>query len=74
MNNIYSEVDRPKHYASQGEIECIDVLEMLAKSGHDFRVLTAMKYLWRYNLKGNRKDIQKAIWYLERYVESEEVE
>ena len=58
-------VNHPSHY-TQGAIECIEVLEQLAADGHDFRVLNAMKYLWRYRHKGGRESLRKARWYIER--------
>ena len=61
-------VDHPYHYAGQGEIECIEVLEQLARDGHDFRILNAMKYLWRYRHKGGAESLEKAIWYIERVI------
>ena len=60
-------VNHPAHY-TKGEIECIEVLEQLAADGHDFRILNAMKYLWRYRHKGGDESIRKAIWYLSRYL------
>lgn len=60
-------VNHPPHYTQQGPIECIDVLEQLSRNGCDFRVLLAMKYLWRYPHKGGLEDIGKAIWYLNRF-------
>jgi hypothetical protein len=62
----FDPVARPSHYAGQGEIECITVLEQLANAGHDFRALNAIKYLWRYTRKGGLQDVRKAIWYLRR--------
>lgn len=66
MNDI---VNHPSHY-TRGDIECIDVLEQLARDGHDFRVLQAIRYLWRYQHKHEdiTTDIKKAIWYLERMI------
>lgn len=61
-------VNEPPHY-TKGEIQCIEVLEQLADDGHDFRVLNAMKYLWRYRHKGGDESIRKAIWYLRRYLD-----
>jgi len=65
-----NEVDHPHHY-TQGEIECIDVLEQLAIHGHDFRILAAMKYLWRYKYKESEASLRKAKWYIERYLHTE---
>jgi len=59
-------INRPAHYAKQGDIECIDVLEQLAEDGHDFRILHAMKYLWRYRHKGGHESLRKAVWYINR--------
>jgi len=59
-------INRPAHYAKQGDIECIDVLEQLAEDGHDFRILNAMKYLWRYRHKGGSESLRKARWYIDR--------
>jgi len=59
-------VDHPAHYANQGGIECIEVLEQLAADGHDFRILNAIKYLWRYRHKGGDESLRKARWYIER--------
>jgi len=58
-------VDHPAHY-TQGGIECIEVLEQLAADGHDFRILNAIKYLWRYRHKGGDESLRKARWYIER--------
>ena len=60
-------VNHPAHY-TQGDIECIDVLEQLAGQGHDFRILNAMKYLWRYRQKGGAESLRKAVWYVERVI------
>ena len=59
-------IDQPAHYAGQGRIECIEVLEQLAADGHDFRILNAMKYLWRYRHKGQDESLRKAVWYIQR--------
>ena len=59
-------INHPSHYAEQGGVECIEVLEQLASQGHDFRVLNAIKYCWRYPSKGGAESLRKAIWYLDR--------
>jgi len=58
-------VNHPAHY-TQGGIECIEVLEQLAADGHDFRILNAIKYLWRYRHKGGDESLRKAVWYINR--------
>jgi len=60
-------VNHPSHY-TQGRIECIEVLEELSADGHDFRILNAMKYLWRYRMKGGDESLRKAVWYIQRYL------
>lgn len=69
------DINHPQHYASQGGIECIEVLEQLARDGEDFRILAAMKYLWRYRHKGTpEKDLRKAVWYITRKIEEQDHE
>ena len=68
LDDMDDTVNRPAHYAQQGQIECIDVLEQLAEDGHDFRILNAIKYLWRYRHKGGAQSLAKARWYIERVI------
>ena len=68
-------VNHPEHY-NIGDIECIDA--MLSAFGYNetlsFCKLNAFKYIWRANLKGQRKDIEKATWYLQKFLEIETCE
>lgn len=65
------EVNHPSHYM-QGTIECIDVIEQLDLG---FHLGNALKYIWRARHKGATvKDLKKAVWYLERYIERLEKE
>lgn len=51
------------------ELKCIDVIRHMT----DFRLATAVKYIWRVGFggKGNdREDIEKAIWYLNDWLEN----
>ena len=68
-NEIYEpDVNHPKHY-NQGTHEAIDVIEDW-KLG--FHCGNALKYIARHMHKGDPQgDIQKAIWYLERYLKIE---
>lgn len=64
-------VNHPEHYETNG-IECIDA--MVASQGKEavqnYCVCNAFKYIWRNRHKGKSvEDIQKAIWYLNKYVE-----
>jgi len=68
---VADQVNHPNHY-TQGDIECIEVLEQLAADGHDFRILNAIKYLWRYRHKGGDESLRKAIWYIDRVLADKE--
>ena len=63
-------VDHPSHY-NQGGIECIDA--MVSAFGADavrkFCLINAFKYIWRASDKNGDEDIDKAIWYLNKYGE-----
>lgn len=74
MNMQENNVDHPSHYqsmAGNNSIECIDA--MRAAFGDDatayFCVMNAFKYLWRHMGKNKNEDINKAIWYLNKYLE-----
>lgn len=58
----------PNHYKA-GEVECIDAIKAATvnKTGIE-AVCTAnvIKYLFRYESKNGREDVEKARWYLER--------
>lgn len=67
-------VNHPEHYETNG-IECIDA--MVASQGKEavsnYYICNAFKYIWRHQHKGKSvEDIQKAIWYLNKYVELNE--
>lgn len=64
---IADPVNHPDHYTAGG-IEVIDIIEAKGLGPHLSNVL---KYILRVNVKYPRKwqeDIEKAIWYLERYI------
>lgn len=70
----YEQVNHPSHYQSYNtklNIECIDA--MRAAFGDEevavFCKLNAFKYNWRSFSKGGNTDIEKAIWYLNKYLE-----
>ena len=61
-----SNVEHPDHY-NKGHIEAIDVIE---DWGLDFHCGNVIKYIARHKHKNSPKqDIEKAVWYLERYLE-----
>ena len=64
-------VNHPSHYASGG-IECIDAIEasMSAEEFQGYCKGNLIKYVWRYRNKGGVQDLQKANWYLDRLIKS----
>jgi hypothetical protein len=71
LNDLkYDSVTKPAHY-NTGSVECIEGLEA-ALTPEEFQGYlkgNAMKYLWRCNHKGNKKqDLDKAQWYLQRLI------
>ena len=62
-------VDHPAHY-STGNFECIDVmLEVFGEEAvKDFCILNAFKYLYRAGRKNGIEDIEKAKWYIDKYL------
>ena len=67
-----SNVEHPKHYNS-GNIECIDAMESAfgVEAVQHFCALNAFKYIWRFLYKNGVEDVDKAVWYLEKYTELE---
>ena len=60
-------VNHPKHYTSGG-IECIDAIKasMTAEEFKGYLKGCALKYMWRYRLKGKPvEDLEKAMWYID---------
>lgn len=61
-------VDHPAHYAGDGEVECMDAINSMlagyeegdASMAVAYWCATALKYLWRWPLKGGRQDLEKA--------------
>lgn len=68
-------VNHPGHYET-GNFECIDVMiETQGKEAvKNFCICNAFKYLYRFRRKNGKEDIQKAIWYLKKYLEMEDEE
>jgi hypothetical protein len=74
-------VNHPDHYRgptiacpaeahTSRRVECIDIIRHI----HDGRLFNAMKYIWRVAFGGkenDRQDIQKAIWYLQDWLDNE---
>lgn len=68
-------VNHPDHY-NAGGIECIDAMEAAAtpEEFRGFCKLNALKYLWRERGKNGNEDLEKAVWYLNRAIESSKCE
>lgn len=68
--SVPDNVNHPKHYET-GKFECIDV--MIETQGVEavksFCICNAFKYLYRHKNKNGVEDVQKAIWYLNKFVE-----
>lgn len=65
-------VNHPAHYET-GKYECIDVMQEVfgTEAVKHFCQCNAFKYVYRMNRKNGTEDAQKAIWYLNKYVELE---
>lgn len=59
-------INHPSHYTSHPSgIECIQIIEHF-----DFCIGSAIKYLWRAGLKGDKiEDLKKAAWLINREIE-----
>ena len=68
-------VNHPAHYES-GQFECIDVMEETqgTEAVLAFCLCNAFKYLYRHRRKNGVEDIEKARWYLDKYIEIAERE
>ena len=68
VDRVNNDVEHPKHYNDHPSgVECIQITEHM-----NFCLGNAMKYVWRAGMKeseSKEKDLQKAIWYLNREIE-----
>lgn len=69
-----SRVDHPDHY-NAGPVECIDALQsaLTPEEFAGFCKGNALKYIWREQHKGGIESLRKAVWYLERLIQSREL-
>ena len=69
----FDPVNKPLHY-THGQYECIDV--MCDTFGddvvQDFCICNAFKYLYRCMYKNGIEDLEKARWYIDKYLELHE--
>ena len=70
MDNI----NHPKHYADGVSIECIEAMEIAFGEipVKDFCLCNAFKYLWRFKNKNGLEDLDKAMWYVDRFLDMED--
>ena len=70
MKKVSDIINHPAHY-TQGGIECIDAMVSAfgAEAVKSYCKINAFKYVWRTDHKNGREDIEKAIWYLKKYIE-----
>jgi len=64
-------VNHPDHY-TQGEIETIDVIQYLTSDLKGIKAVcigNVIKYVMRCNYKNGWEDIEKAKWYLDKFLE-----
>ena len=67
-------VNNPSHYQSMtGDLNIDCITAMRAAFGDDvvtdFCICNAFKYVWRHQSKNGKQDIEKAVWYLNKYLE-----
>ena len=61
-------VNHPKHYECATSIECIDAMIVAfgKQAVYDFCKCNAFKYVWRYQNKNGKEDLEKAEWYVNK--------
>lgn len=64
-------VNHPSHY-TKGGIECLEGIKasMNAEAYKGYLKGNLIKYIWRYEDKGGKEDLQKAMKYLEWLIEA----
>jgi hypothetical protein len=65
----HDNVEHPKHY-TQGVFETIDVIQdtLSPEMFEGFCLGNAIKYVSRARFKGGQEDIEKAVWYLKKWL------
>lgn len=68
--SVNDNVNHPSHYTT-GKYECIDVMIEIfgIEAVKTFCLLNAFKYNYRSGRKNGRQDIEKAVWYSNKYLE-----
>jgi len=71
IEEVKNELINPDYYKLDNGLEVIDIIESW---GLDYKLGNVLKYLLRCVRKGNMlEDLKKAMWYLQRYIEKNEV-
>lgn len=67
-------VNHPSHYET-GKFESIDVMVETqgVEAVQNFCMCNAFKYIYRHKFKNGIEDIRKAKWYLDKYLELEDL-
>ena len=68
VSKIDDVVNHPSHYTS-GKVECIDCIESATMNLNGFEGFctgNAIKYLYRWKMKGGKQDLSKAQWYIKK--------
>ena len=62
-------VNHPTHYTC-GNIECIDAIKssMSKEAFMGYCKGNVIKYIWRYEHKGESESLEKAMWYLNKLI------
>jgi hypothetical protein len=72
---IGDDVNHPTHY-TDGSIECIEAIEaqLTAEEFRGYLKGNIAKYIWREKHKGGTKSLKKGQWYLDRLVQTDEIQ
>lgn len=63
-------VNSPPHYNKAG-IETIDAIMAATDEGSEYYLQgNIIKYVWRYRYKNGVEDLEKALWYLKKLIET----
>lgn len=65
-------VNHPSHYTA-GTIEAIDAIAEAVKGLEGIEAVctgNAIKYLWRWKRKNGVEDLRKAVWYVQRLIDT----
>lgn len=67
-------VNHPTHYQSDSGIECIDAIQAMSSPDEFVGFLKGniIKYVWRYKNKSGVEDLEKAQWYLNKLIETQQ--